>query len=228
MSEVVEAEATSTTEAEATTKAAPAVTAKPQEGEAVKAKAEKPDAKESAKPAAKAIAKAEPEPEQFAFKDKDGKVIEGDPVLDEFAALANENKWTADVANQQFERLSKANEKLMSNAKAALAAAWDKELRADKVLGGEKFDENIGAIKNAVGRLEGGVDLYAALVKDGLDRHPPTVRLLHRFAQAISPDKFTAGVAVTGRPGDIANPNDTSVAAFAQDFKGSGGSGAKQ
>lgn len=229
MNNVVEAEATSTTEAETTAKT-PAVVAKPQEGEAAKAgEQKKADAKPVAKPAAKeatktAAAEAKPEateaiqdgaetPTALAFKTPEGEPING-PVIEAFTAMANERKWTQEVADQELGRLSQS----MTAARTALTAEWEKELRADKEIGGAKFDENVGEMRKAVERI-GGVAAYEALVKDGLDKHPPTVRLLHAFAKAISPDGFTAGVNMPGRPGQIPNPNDTSVAAFSEAFK---------
>ncbi len=224
MSNVVEAEATSTPEAETTAKT-PAVVVTPQEGDGAKAGEQKkteskPAAKEAAKPEAKPEAakadKSEAKPEQqtqLVFKTPEGEPIKG-AVIDEFTAMANEHKWSQETADKELGRMSQA----MNAARTALQAEWDKELRADKEIGGDKFDENVGAMRKAVERV-GGVGFYEALVKDGLDKHPPTVRLLHAFAKAISPDGFTAGINVPGRPGQIPNPGDTSVAAFSQDFR---------
>ena len=227
---VVEAEATSTPEAGTTAKT-PAVVAAPQEGEGAKAgvqaKTEAKPAAQEAKPeakteVAKGAAKGEAKPEapeasgqqaELAFTTPEGEPIKG-PVIEAFTAMAKERKWTQEIADQELGRLSQS----MTTARTALTAEWDKELRADKDIGGSKFDENLGAMRKAVERV-GGVAAYEALVKDGLDRHPPTVRLLHAFAQAISPDGFTAGVNVPGRPGQIPSPNDTSVASFREAFK---------
>lgn len=223
-SDVVEAEATSTTEADATAEK-PVVAAQPQEADAAKQGTQKPETKVAAKTeaapktdASKDVkgeakpAESEAEPVELVFKTPEGAVID-DPATKAFASIANEHKWTPDIANRERDRLLAG----MGEAKKAMAAAWEKELRADKEFGGAKFDENVGLIKTTLEKLgDVGVAAQKFLVETGLEREPRIARLLHAFGKAISPDKFTAGVSVPGRPGDIPNPNDTSVARFSQ------------
>ncbi len=205
-SDVVEAEATSTPEAD-TTKT-PAVAAKPQEGEATKAgETETKEGKVEAKPDASKPAEPEKQTE-LAFTTPEGQPIKG-PVIEAFTEMAKGQKWTQEVASEHLGRLSQS----MRDARTALAVEWEKELRADKEVGGDKFDEHIGQVKAAVERIA-GAEYFESLVASGLERHPPTVRAWLKVAKAIAPDKFIAGVKVTGRPGDIVNPADTSVAAF--------------
>lgn len=220
MSDVVTAEATPTTEAGTTAKTAapekaaatPAVVAKPQEAEAAKAGEQKPGTKEAAKTDSKpeAAKPVEPEkPAELAFKDAEGKPIKG-PVIEAFTSMASEHKWTQEIADQQLGRLTQS----MRDARTAMQADWEKTLRADKEFGGDKFDEHLGMVKNAIEKL-GGPEHLKFLVDSGLEREPTTARAWLKVAQAISQDKFTAGVAIPGRPGDLPDPNDTSVAAFA-------------
>jgi hypothetical protein len=218
---VVEAEATSTTEADATGKAAVAAPA----GEAkVAAKSEakvasSSDPKDAAKPeAAKpsdAVVPVEAETQAtLEFKTPEGEAIKG-PVIDAFTEMAKGQKWTQEVASEHLGKLSQS----MRDARTAMAAGWEKELRADKDFGGSKFDENLGLVKGAIERI-GGADYLKFLAESGLEREPKTMKAWLKVASAISADKFTAGVNVPGRPGQIANPNDTSVDAFAKAFHG--------
>lgn len=230
----VTAEATSTTEAGTTAVAEaekPVVAAQPQEAGAAKtgqkpetkaaeSKPKQAEAKSEAKPdAAKAdegaLAETKAEPVELEFRNDKGEVID-DPATKAFLANANELKLTPEIATKQRDRLLAG----MSEAKKAAAVAWEKELRADKDFGGTKFDESVGLIKTTLERMgDVGAAAQKFLAESGLERQPHIARLLHAFGKAISPDKFTAGAVVTGRPGDIPNPNDTSAAGFATVFK---------
>lgn len=215
MSDVVEAEATSTTEADTTSASGKAaVPAKPQvvapKAEAKLAapetKVEKAESKEPAKPAEPAKVT------ELVFKDQKGEPIKG-TVIDAFTAMAKEQGWTQEIADQELGRLSQS----MRDARKAVEAAWDAELKADKEIGGSKLDESLGQIKTAIEKVA-GADYLKSLEEAGLSKHPPTLRAWAKVAKAISADKFTDGVKATGRPGDLPRPDDTSVAGFAQAF----------
>ena len=208
-SNVVEAEATSTTEADTTSVSVKAaVPAKPQVvAPKAEAKPAAPETKAESKEPAKA---AEPaKAVELVFKDQKGEPIKGS-VIDAFTAMATEKGWTQEVADQELGRLSQS----MRDARKAVEAAWTAELKADKEIGGSKLEESLGQIKTAIEKVA-GADYLKSLEEAGLSNHPPTLRAWAKVAKAISADGFTAGVKVVTKPGDLPNPNDTSVAAFA-------------
>jgi len=211
VSDVVEAEATSTTEAETTAKAA--AVAKP-EAVAPKGEAAKPAATETKVESKEPAKAAEPaKVVELVFKDQKGEPIKGS-VIDAFTAMAKEQGWTQEIADQQLGRLSQS----MRDARKAMDATWVAELKADKDLGGSKLEESLGQIKTAIEKVA-GADYLKALEEAGLSNHPPTLRAWAKVAKAISPDGFTAGVRTPGRPGQFPrDPGDTSAAAIGEDF----------
>jgi hypothetical protein len=202
-SDVAEAEATSNTEAKTTTSTAAAPAAAAQVAPATPAVT--PEAKVEGKAPAKEAA-----PVDVVFKDQEGKPLEGS-IFSSFAAMAKESGWTQEVAEQHLAKMSAA----LSESQVAMEAQWDAALKADKEIGGSKLAENLGAARTAIEKVA-GADYLKWLEKSKLAKNPETVKAWLAVSKAISPDKFTAGVPVTGRPGDISNPNDTSGAAFAK------------
>lgn len=237
-SDVVEAEATPNTEAgDAVTAQTPAVEAKPQEVEAKKA-SDKPEQKvaekKEAKPKtaaskdAKVEAKpAEPEkpktPENYTFKDAEGKPIEG-AAITAFAGIAKSNGWTQEVAEQQLGQLAQG----IRDAHTAQIEQWKAETLADKEIGGDKLPAALEDAKRAMEAVGVGESYRKTLDRTGLGNHVELIKAWAKVWKAVGPDGFTAGARTTGRPGAIANPNDTSVAAFAEDFKGQGTADAQQ
>jgi hypothetical protein len=209
------AEATSNTEAKTTPSSTPAASP------AVAAPIAAPATTQAAAPAAekkvegKAAAPAAPVP--IVFKDDKGAPFKG-KLVEGFASMATDLGWTQEVADQHLGQMSQAWNQELSDAKAAMHAAWDAELSADKEIGGSKLAENRNLAKEAAESI-GGADYLKWLDESGMAKNPQTVRFLVKVRQAISADKFVGGVKVVGRPGAITNPNDTSVAAFSKHYE---------
>ncbi len=160
--------------------------------------------------------KAEPEkpkvPETYEFKGQDGKALTG-PAIEHFAAMAKQNGWTQETATQQFAAMSKS----LRATTEAQAAVWKAEVAKLPEFQGKAGEESKAAIALAM-RAFGSEPLKQLLDATALGDAPPMVLLFRAIGKAISPDRFTQGVAVLGRPGHLSDPGDTSAKAFAKAY----------
>jgi hypothetical protein len=75
---------------------------------------------------------------------------------------------------------------------------WVADVRADKEIGGDKFDESLGMAKKAIKQF-GTPELQAAMKATGAGNHPEFIRAWARVGRAISEDKFVTGEANVGK-----------------------------
>ncbi len=85
----------------------------------------------------------------------------------------------------------------------AAAVQWEADARADKELGGDKFDANLGVAKKALDAFASS-EFKTLLKESGLGNHPEVIRMFHRVGKAISEDKVLTGKAPDGAPRDPA------------------------
>lgn len=88
-------------------------------------------------------------------------------------------------------------ERQKASLEATLSEArtqWATAAKADKEIGGEKFDENV-AVGKAVFDAYGTPELKEFLTASGLGDHPELLRWAIRIGKDIGPDKIH-----TGRP----------------------------
>jgi hypothetical protein len=76
---------------------------------------------------------------------------------------------------------------------------WLDACRADKEIGGERFNENM-AIAGAGYRTYADKDLQAVFKASGLSRHPAVVRHFYRLGKSLQQDNGVAGGASTSAP----------------------------
>lgn len=69
----------------------------------------------------------------------------------------------------------------------AQATAWKDAAKADKEIGGDKLNENLGLAKTALGKF-GTPELQALLKASRLANNPEVIRLLSKVGRAISDD----------------------------------------
>lgn len=109
-------------------------------------------------------------------------------AADQFVALAKEAKLPPDVAKKivdlEVGRLQRAIE-----AHTKTVESWVEAVKADKEIGGEKFDQNIAAVRRVVDSF-GDADLKAVLNQTGLGSHPALVKFAWRISKALSEDSF--------------------------------------
>ncbi len=76
-------------------------------------------------------------------------------------------------------------------AQDAKIADWQKQARADREIGGAKFEQSLALAKKAVDRF-GGDPLAHALVETGAASHPDVLRCFCRIGKGMSEDGFVA------------------------------------
>lgn len=215
VSEKVDAEATSTTEAGTKTQTAPSTPAAPAKPETAAAPETKP-----VKPADSTtppVIEKPQVPETYEFKTKEGKALVG-PVVDAVTAMAKQHGWSQETASQQLALLSNA----VGATRDAESKNWEAALKAHPTIGGDKLQQNLAVIAKAREAFS-SPDLNRFLDETRLGNHPLVAELFFKMGQAISPDGFTAGVKMLGRPGQLANPGDTSATAIGEVFFGGAG-----
>lgn len=145
----------------------------------------------AAEPSAQDPKPAEPAvPESYELKMPEG--IELDKAAaDEFTTVAKELKLDqsqaqklADVAAKQAQRQAENHAKLVES--------WVEQVKADKDIGGDKLDENLGIARKALEHF-GSPELRDVLNASGLGNHPAVIRAFLKAGKAISDDTFVKG-----------------------------------
>ena len=138
----------------------------------------------------------------YEFKAPEGVTLDQARV-DEFTALAKDLKLPADKAQALVDMATKV-EVQRAEAFETLKAQWADEIKADKVLGGDKLDQTMATAKKVYSLLpaQEAESFKAMLNASGFGNHPSMVRLLHAVGTALSEDKFVPGntAPATGSP----------------------------
>lgn len=129
-------------------------------------------------------------PESYDLQMPDG--IELDKAsADEFTTIAKELKLDqataqklADVAAKQAQRQVEAHTRLVES--------WVESVKADKDIGGDKLEENLGIARKALDTF-GTPELRDVLNASGLGNHPEVIKAFVKAGKAISEDKFVSG-----------------------------------
>jgi hypothetical protein len=141
-------------------------------------------------------------PEKYEFKSPEG--VEIDPSkIEVFGETAKELGLT----QKQFQQLveydiarSASAMQAMSTQYSERISHWADETKADKELGGEALNENLGLAKRAIEtfgspQLAKLIDAPSATNPDGLGlgNHPEVIRLFYRVGRAISESDLVTG-----------------------------------
>ena len=141
-------------------------------------------------------------PEKYEFEPPEG--VEVDPSkIEVFGETAKE----LGLNQKQFQRLveydierSAAALQEMSTQFSERINHWAEDTKADKELGGENLDENLGLAKRAIDtfgspQLAKLIDAPSADNPDGLGlgNHPEVIRLFYRVGRAISESDLVTG-----------------------------------
>lgn len=129
-------------------------------------------------------------PEAYDLQMPDGVELDK-AAADEFTTIAKELKLDqaaaqklADIAAKQAQRQVEAHTKLVES--------WVEQVKADKDIGGDKLDENLGIARKALETF-GTPELRDVLNASGLGNHPEVIKAFVKAGKAISEDKFVAG-----------------------------------
>ena len=127
---------------------------------------------------------------KYEFKMPEG--VEADEkTLAEFTKFAKELKLTPESA-QKLVDLRSAAIVAANEAHTARVEGWAEEVKADKVLGGDKLTESLAIAKKAIDL--GPPELKGLLDSTGLGSHPAVFKWAHAVGKALSEDTFKTGV----------------------------------
>lgn len=162
--------------------------------------------KEAGGKAPEAAKKPEGAPEKYeAFKMPEGVTLD-EELVGELGKAAKELNLSQEQAQKVADLGAKQAAKLKTTLEATIAKArteWADAARADKEIGGDKFNENLGFAKKAMDQFA-TPEMRAILNQSGLGNHPEMIRCFHRVGKAMAEDKFVSGAA-PGADKDIAD-----------------------
>lgn len=114
-------------------------------------------------------------------------------AADEFTTIAKELKLDQAAAQKLADIAAKQAQRQV-DAHTALVESWVEQVKADKDIGGDKLNENLGIARKALETF-GTPELRDVLNASGLGNHPEVIKAFVKAGKAISEDKFVAGAA---------------------------------
>lgn len=144
--------------------------------------------------------KQEGAPESYSFKAPEGVQFD-EAVIRAFSEVAKDLNMPQDHAQKVLDKMAPVIAARQLEQFESARNQWAADTKADKELGGDRLDENLGVAKKAFDAFA-TPELRALLNDSGLGNHPEVVRVFYRVGNAISEDRFVAGKAVESVPGD--------------------------
>jgi len=144
-------------------------------------------------------------PEAYSpFKGPDGNPLP-EAQQAEFARTAKELGLGQEQAQKYVESVhaaAKSEADQLSKTYQDLQQEWVAKAKADPEFGGEKFDENMKFVADAMKEF-GTPELRDALKASGLGNHPEVVRLMYRVGKALEKEEdVVTGDGGSGESGD--------------------------
>lgn len=148
------------------------------------------DAKEKADK--EAAEKAEKEkkpaaPEKYEFTPPEGQELDAnalavfEPIAKELGLSQEQAQKLVDIYPQIQQQQAEAWSKQVSD--------WGEQVKADKEIGGDKFNASVGAAQRALDQF-GNPELREYLSASGLGNHPALVRFCAKVGKAMAEDTF--------------------------------------
>ena len=135
-------------------------------------------------------------PEKYEFEPPEGVEVDPSKIAKE---LGLNQKQFQQLVEYDIQRSAAALEE-MSTQFSERINHWAEDTKADKELGGESLDENLGLAKRAIDtfgspQLAKLIDAPSADNPDGLGlgNHPEVIRLFYRVGRAISESDLVTG-----------------------------------
>ena len=132
-------------------------------------------------------AENQPNEVEYNFTLPDGFTAD-EELTGELKALAKENGFSQEVAQKVADLGVKMQQK-QAEAWQTQVDQWAEQVKADKELGGEKFDQNIALAKQALEKF-GGQELKDLLQSTGFGNHPAIVRAFYNIGKSVSNDEL--------------------------------------
>lgn len=148
------------------------------------------DAKEKANK--EAAEKAEKEkkpaaPEKYEFTPPEGQELDAN-ALAVFEPIAKELGLSQEQA-QKLVDIYPQIQRQQAEAWSKQVADWGEQVKADKEIGGDKFNASVGAAQRALDQF-GNTELREYLNASGLGNHPALVRFCAKVGKAMAEDTF--------------------------------------
>lgn len=124
----------------------------------------------------------------------EGIVLESE-TLAEFKAMAKGIGLKQEQAQGLTDlaiKLSQKWDEKQQSAKSEQIKIWDESARADKELGGDKFDTNLAVAKKALDNFA-TPELKELLNTTGIGSNPDVIRMFYRIGKSISEDSAIPG-----------------------------------
>lgn len=131
-------------------------------------------------------------PETYELQMPEGVELDKDAAA-EFVAIAKSLELSQENAQKLATIAGKIQQK-QAEARARQVESWVEEVKADKDLGGDKLEENLGVARKALETF-GSPELKDVLNASGLGNHPAVIRAFFKAGKAISDDGFVRGSA---------------------------------
>lgn len=131
-------------------------------------------------------------PETYDLQMPEGVELDKDAAA-EFVAIAKSLELSQENAQKLATIAGKIQQK-QAEARARQVESWVEEVKADKDLGGDKLEENLGVARKALETF-GSPELKDVLNASGLGNHPAVIRAFFKAGKAISDDGFVRGSA---------------------------------
>lgn len=132
-------------------------------------------------------------PESYDFQMPEGFELNSE-ITEQFTAYAKDLKLPQDKAQAVVDmgvRLVESFQSKQAEAFQQQQATWRNEVTADKEIGGDKLEENLGYAARALDTF--APDLRQVLNDTGLGNHPAFVRAFVKIGKAISEDRLVGG-----------------------------------
>ncbi|WP_164038045.1 peptidase [Serratia marcescens] len=148
------------------------------------------DAKEKADK--EAAEKAEKEkksaaPEKYEFTPPEGQELDAN-ALAVFEPIAKELGLSQEQAQKLVDIYPQLQQQ-QAEAWSKQVADWGEQVKADKEIGGDKFNASVGAAQRALDQF-GNPELREYLNASGLGNHPALVRFCAKVGKAMAEDTF--------------------------------------
>lgn len=159
-------------------------------------------AEEQAKKDAEAAQANDKAPDEYAdFKVPEGMPVDAD-LLNDFKPVAKELGLSQDKAQKLIDLYAGKVAPMMAQRQAEAwgkqLEAWASECKADKEIGGDKYDAAVEDAKRVVNTL-GTSELKKVFDDYGLGNNPELVRVFSRMAKYLKEDTFVDGQPVSGK-----------------------------
>lgn len=134
-------------------------------------------------------------PETYDLQMPEGVELDKEAAA-EFVNIAKSLELTQENA-QKLATIAATIQQKQNEAKVRQTESWVEQVKADKDLGGDKLEENLGIARKALDAF-GTPELRDVLNSTGIGNHPALIKAFFKVGKAISEDKFVTGQASSG------------------------------